>query len=103
MLELISNPNMLGRFLKYAALTPLILKFIEKVEDEQIPSEEKRAKVIRASMLMVDQLAKRGYIPASVIEGTEKIAGELTDVSVAIYNGVGFFESKNESKKKKKS
>lgn len=100
MWELLSDPNKFGRFLQYVALIPLVLRFTELVETrdeaarkgQKLPEKEKREKVAHAAVSTIKELVKRGYIPASAVEGLEKTAGELRDVTVIIYRAAGFLK-----------
>src|SRR4029079_11249601 len=88
LLSLFSNSALMRRFLQYAALIPIIVRFIEHVEATQQgdPGPEKRATVLKAVTTNVDELIRRQILPPDIREDLDKTAGELIDTTVNTYN-----------------
>jgi hypothetical protein len=95
-LSLLSNAALAKRFLQLVALVPLILRFMERAESTRKAGADKRAQVMFAVHLTLQELSKLGYMPDEMLDREEitKTAGSLTDALVAIYNAAGFFKHK---------
>lgn len=102
MLGLLANIGQFSAFAKLVGLAPFILKFVEVAERTGKPGADKRAMVIGMVKAVTDEFERRGQLPPEFGESLEKVAGELTDVIVAIYNAWGVFDGMRQPSSKKK-
>lgn len=97
--DFISNAGTAIKYAKYVALFPIVMQLSKEIAADLpngITADEK-TRIIAGVDELVSQLSRRGILPAELATETEKIAGELIGVVVAVYNAAGLGGGKKET------
>jgi hypothetical protein len=103
LLELLSNTNMMRRFLYFAALAPVVMGFVTQAEAQGGKGEDKKKKVMEALQKTIQILVGSGILPWEASQGAEAEASNLVDTLVRVHNDAGFFKTKKKEEEKPKA
>ena len=86
--RLLTDTAKASQFLKMGMLLPMLIPYVAVIEGRLRgkPGGDKKKSVMEAVNVTTDLLAKRGYITTDMNEGLDKIAAELIDVIVEVFN-----------------